>query len=586
MGNLYFGDNLEILRNHIKDESVDLVYLDPPFNSKRDYNLLFKTPKGHTSDASITAFEDSWHWGRQAETEYDEILHHANSNVAEMVEALRRFLGENDMMAYLVMMCNRLLELHRVLKRDGSLYLHCDPSASHYLKIILDGVFGKENFRNEIIWQRTNVHSDSKTWSRVSDNLYFYTKSDHFTWNPQYVPHSDAYVRTKYTQSDEDGRLYMLDNMTSPNPRPNMMYEWKGFPSPRNGWRYSFETMSKLDTEGRIWYPSDTSKRPRYKRFLEETSGTLLGNVWTDIPPINSQASERLGYPTQKPLALLERILNASCPEDGVVLDPFCGCGTAIHAAQRLEKQWIGIDITHLAIAVIEERLGRHFPGIRFETHGTPRDIDAAKDLAKRDKYEFQYWVCHLLGAQPYQNKKKGADGGIDGIIYFKDVGNVHKKAIISVKGGENVGVSMIRDLCHVVAREKAEIGLFVTLTDPTRPMKDEATKAGFYSPPFIGKKFSKLQILTVEGILKGTERPEYPSLERGGVPVKKPKGQAKDQMSFLLPYNGTKQDEMEVDVTVPAIDGYDVPSVNQTTDLPRCKSDKERERKLRAKRC
>ncbi len=302
MGNLYFGDNLNILREHIQDESVDLIYLDPPFNSKRDYNLLFKTPKGQDSDAQITAFEDSWHWGEQAEQEFAEILHQSNTDVAEMIQSLRRFLKESDMMAYLTMMANRLLELHRVLKPTGSLYLHCDPTASHYLKIVLDTVFGAENFRNEIVWKRTNVHSDSKTWSAVNDNILFYTKTDSFTWNSIYLPHSEEHIESKYKNVDETGRRYTLSDMTSPNPRPNMMYEWKGFPYPPNGWRYSKETMQKLDSEGRVWYPDDKTKRPRLKRYLEEMSGTLVTTVWTDINPINSQAQERLGYPTQKPL--------------------------------------------------------------------------------------------------------------------------------------------------------------------------------------------------------------------------------------------------------------------------------------------
>jgi site-specific DNA-methyltransferase (adenine-specific) len=357
MNRLYYGDNLIVLREHLADESVDLIYLDPPFNSQRGYNLLFKSPKGHASDAQITAFEDSWHWGAQAEQEFAELLHQPNTDVAEMIQSLRHFLRESDVMAYLTMMANRLLELRRVLKPSGSLYLHCDSTAGHYLKILLDTIFGGENFRNEIIWQRTNVHSDSKTWSRVNDTIFFYTKSGKFTWNPIYAPHSEEHLKSKYRYRDPDGRLYTLDNMTSPNPRPNMMYEWKGHASPPNGWRYSKETMAKLDSEGRIWYPSDTTKRPRLKRYLDEMSGTLLGNVWTDINPINSQAAERLGYPTQKPLALLERIIQASSNPGDIVLDPFCGCGTAVHAAQKLGRRWIGIDITHLAIGLIEKRM-------------------------------------------------------------------------------------------------------------------------------------------------------------------------------------------------------------------------------------
>jgi len=523
LGTLYFGDNLNILRAQIADESVDLIYLDPPFNSKRDYNLLFRTPKGHESDAQITAFEDSWHWGEQAEGEYAELLRQSNTDVAEMIQSLRRFLRESDMLAYLVMMANRLLELHRVLKPTGSLYLHCDPTASHYLKLVLDAIFSPENFRNEIVWQRTNVHSDSKTWSAVSDAIFFYTKANKFTWNPVYAPHSVEHIKSKYGNADVDGRYYTLSDMSSPNPRPNMMYEWKGFPFPPNGWRYSKETMAKLDAEGRVWYPDDKTKRPRLKRYLDEMSGTLLGNVWTDINPINSQAAERLGYPTQKPLALLERIINASSNEGDVVLDPFCGCGTAVHAAQKLGRAWIGIDITHLAIGLIEKRLKQAFPSLAFEVFGTPKDLGGAADLAARSKYEFQWWACALVGAQPFQGKKKGADSGIDGLIYFQDDKGAAKKIVVSVKGGDNVSVAMVRDLAHVVEREQAQIGLFVTLANPTKPMLVEASAAGFYESPTYGA-FPKLQVLTIEGLLSGQESPRYPDLSRGGLTFKKTK--------------------------------------------------------------
>ncbi len=532
MNTLYYGDNLDILREHLADESVDLIYLDPPFNSKRDYNVLFKTPKGHASDAQVTAFEDSWTWGEQAEREYAELLHQPNTDVSEMIAAMRKFLNQSDVMAYLVMMSNRLLELHRVLKPTGSLYLHCDPTASHYLKLVMDAIFGADHFQNEIVWQRTNVHSDSKSWSRVSDTIFFYTKSDTLTWNPIYMPHSEEHIESKYKNKDADGRQYTLSDMTSPNPRPNMMYEWKGFPYPPNGWRYSKETMAKLDAEGKIWYPDDKTKRPRLKRYLDEMPGNLLSNVWIDINPINSQAAERLGYPTQKPLALLERIIQASSNAGDVVLDPFCGCGTAVHAAQKLGRQWIGVDITNLAISLIEKRLKDAFvdstPPLEFKVFGTPKDLDGARDLASRDKYEFQYWACALVDAQPYQGKKKGADTGIDGLIFFQDDKGAAKKVIVSVKGGENVGVAMVKDLIATVQREDAQIGLFVTLANPTEPMKKEAVSAGFYDSQF--GAFPKIQILTIEDLLDGKEGPRYPDMARGGLNFKKAKKEKKEQ--------------------------------------------------------
>jgi site-specific DNA-methyltransferase (adenine-specific) len=504
---LYYGDNLQVLRDTIRDESVDLIYLDPPFNSQANYNVLFKAPTGEQSKAQIEAFEDTWHWNDSAEQAFDEVMH-SGTDAAEMLRAMRSFLKENDMMAYLTMMAVRLIELRRVLSRAGSLYLHCDPTASHYLKILMDGIFGATNFKNEIVWQRTNVHNDSKTWSRVSDTILFYTKNNEFIWNKPLQPHSEEHIEAKYSDIDENGRRYMKDNMTSPSPRPNMMYEWKGFPYPPNGWRYSPETMKRLDDEGRVWYPRtkdgnlDTSKRPRLIRFLDEMAGTVMGNVWTDIFPINSQAQERLGYPTQKPLALLERIIQASSRPGDVMLDPFCGCGTSIHAAQKLGRNWIGIDITHLAISLIEKRLRDAFPGIAFDVHGTPKDLGGARALAAANKYQFQWWAVSLVNAIPFGGMKKGADGGIDGHIYFKPDGKMTEKAIVSVKGGDNVSVPMVRDLGHVIDREKAKIGVFITLAEPTAPMKTEAVKAGFYDSGH--GKFPKIQIITIKELFEG----------------------------------------------------------------------------------
>ncbi len=520
MNQLYFGDNLGVLRDqkNFPDESIDLIYLDPPFNSKRDYNLLFKSPKGHKSEAQIEAFKDSWSWGEPAEHELNELMKQANTDVAQMMDALVRFLGRNDMTAYLVMMANRLLEMHRVLKPTGSLYLHCDPTASHYLKIVLDAVFGKERYENEIIWKRTTTHSDSKTWSRVADSIFFYTKGDGFTWNTPRDEHSAEYRDSKYRHDDGDGRgLYRLDNMTSPNPRPNMMYEWKGFPFPEKGWRYSRATMAKLDEEGRIWYPCtkagelDTTKRPQFKRYLDDTEGGVMGTVWSDIPPINSQAAERLGYPTQKPLALLDRIIQASSKPGDLILDPFCGCGTAVHAAQKLKRKWIGIDITHLAISLIEKRLKDAFGAkCKFAVHGTPKDLDAARDLATRDKYQFQWWAVSLVDAQPFQGRKKGADGGIDGLKFFHDVDKAGaRKIVVSVKGG-GLKADDVRALDHVREREAAEIALLVSLETPTKGMIADAASAGYYESA-TGKKYPRVQLLTIEGLLTGTHRAEHP---------------------------------------------------------------------------
>jgi DNA modification methylase len=517
MGALYFGDNLDILRDEIKTESIDLVYLDPPFNSKRDYNLLFKTPKGHESDAQIAAFDDTWHWGEQAEREFDELLHQGNTDVAEMIQAMRRFLKESDMMAYLVMMANRLVELHRVLKPTGSLYLHCDPTASHYLKIVLDTVFGAENFRSEIIWKRTTAHNDPKRWGNIHDTLLYYTKSDTFTWNPVYLEHSDEY-KARFRNIDPDGRRWTDDNLTAKGlSGGGYTYEYKGATSL---WRVPLETMKKLDAENKLHFTSKGGIR--IKRYLDETAGVPIQDVITDIFPINSQSSERLGYPTQKPLELLERIIRASSNKGDVVLDPFCGCGTAVHAAQKLERDWIGIDITHLAISLIEKRMKDAFPNISFQVYGTPKDLEGARELANRDKYQFQWWACSLVNAQPYQGMKKGSDGGIDGLIFFQDDETGAKKIVVSVKGGEHVSVTMVKDLIATVEREKAAMGLFVTLAEPTKPMVTEAVSAGFYKSP--KGDFPKIQILTIDDLLSGKSKPQYFDISSGVYNFKKAK--------------------------------------------------------------
>jgi len=474
MNQLFFGDNLDVLRESIKDENIDLIYLDPPFNSKANYNILFKTPNGHGSDAQITAFEDTWHWGEQAEREFDEILHQEKTQVAEMIRAFRQFLGVNDVMAYLTMMTNRLIELHRVLKPTGSLYLHCDPTASHYLKIILDTILGHVNFRNEIIWAYRGGGSSKKDFGKRHDVIFRYSKSDKYIFYPDDV--RIPYQAEGINRTDDAmwGKHKGTDKVYKPHP------------------------LGKI--------PED----------------------WWPINILNANDPERLGYPTQKPLALLERIIKSSSKEGDWVLDPFCGCGTAIAAAQKYNRHWIGIDITHLAISLIEKRLKDSFIDVEYEVHGTPKDIDGARDLAKRDKYQFQWWACSLVNAQPYMGKKKGSDTGIDGLIFFQDDQSIAKKIIVSVKGGERIGVSMIRDLGHVIEREKAVIGLFITLYEPTRPMKEEAANAGFYTSPISGMNFPKIQILSIENLMNGSEYPRYPDLSRGGLTFKKAKREIK----------------------------------------------------------
>lgn len=535
MNRLYYGDNLDVLRGCIDDESVDLIYLDPPFNSQATYNVLFRSTAGEKSRAQIEAFEDTWHWGDEAELAFDGVMHGPNTDAAEMLRAMREFLKENDMMAYLSMMAVRLMELQRVLRTTGSLYLHCDPTASHYLKLLMDAVFGGRNFRNELIWLRATPRGHAFTrFASSHDVILFYAKSETVQWHAeaafrQYdLSHLDEKTERKYASQDPDGRNYQLTSLLNPNPnRPNLTYEFLGV---TRVWRWTKERMQEAHDQGLIVQPSQGAV-PRFKRYLDEQKGKPISDVWNDIAPINSQAQERLGYPTQKPLPLLERIIRASSSEGDVVLDPFCGCGTAIHAAQRLRREWIGIDITHLAISLIEKRLKDAFPGIQYEVHGTPKDLDGARDLAARDKYQFQWWAVSLVNAVPFAGKKKGADTGIDGLIYFKPEGRATEKAIVSVKGGENVNVAMVRDLAHVVDREKAKIGVFITLVDATGPMKTEAVKAGFYETLY--GKYPKIQILTIQELFEG-KQPNIPLVDASAF-KKAPKETRGDQGALPL---------------------------------------------------
>jgi DNA modification methylase len=495
---------------------VDLIYLDPPFNSKRDYNLLFKSPKGQQSEAQITAFEDSWHWGEQAEREFDQLLHQANTDVAQLMKALRAFLGENDMMAYLTMMANRLLELHRVLKPTGSLYLHCDPTASHYLKVVLDGVFGKELFKDEIIWKRHNARGTDGKWPHVHDSILFYTKSDTFTFESLKAK-ADKGKMPHTLITAADGEKYQTFELTAPGvtKEGESGEPWRGFSPTAMGrhWANNLAQREEWDAAGLIHWPKDGGfpRRRDDTPFDPESRTVTVGDVWVDIDRINQAAKERLGYPTQKPIALLERIVQASSNEGDVVLDPFCGCGTAVHAAQKLNRQWIGIDITHLAISLIEKRLKDAFgDNCKFKVEGTPEDLGAAADLAARDKYQFQWWAVSLVDAQPYQGKKKGADGGIDGIKYFYDVRDTDARSIVvSVKGGA-LKADDVRALNHVREREKADIGILISLNEPSKGMRADAAAAGFFEADS-GKKYSRIQLLTVEGLLSGVQRAEHP---------------------------------------------------------------------------
>lgn len=517
MNTLYFGDNLDILRRLIPDESVDLIYLDPPFNSNRDYNVLFKEKGGDESPAQIKAFGDTWNWAGAAEI-WDAF--HELCPVPKLIELMHGFhnaIGENDVMAYLVMMAPRLHLLHRTLKPRGSLYLHCDPTASHYLKLIMDCIFGVNNFGNEIIWQRTNAKGlTTKRFARNHDIILRYSRSENSVWNPLYSEHDPEYLKKFYHYVEpESGRRYTLSDITNPNKdRPNLNYEFLGV---TRVWRWTKERMQQAFEEGLI-VQSRPGSVPRLKRYQDEQEGMPIGDVWTDIAPLQSQASERLGYPTQKPLALLKRIILSSSNEGDIMLDPFCGCGTSIVAAQELGRGWIGIDIAPLATSLIQKRLFDSFgvldsrlkgaysdsttPAYRLE--GLPTDVSGARLLYSKDSThkDYEIWAVGLVPAIPQE--KRGADRGINGIAYFHDNPKKPSKAIVQVKGG-HVTATQIRDLQGVMTREKAQLGFFITLEYPISAMWQEALSAGYYLPASgFGRRVEAIQIRTIEELLEG----------------------------------------------------------------------------------
>ena len=537
---LYFGDNLGILREQVKDESIDLVYLDPPFNSNTTYNVLFAEKSGEQSAAQITAFDDTWHWGMESELAYRELVTDGPKKLGDMLQAMRAFLGQNDMMAYLTMMAQRMAELHRVLKPTGSLYLHCDPTASHYLKLLLDAAFGADKFRNEIVWKRTSAHSDTKQGrrqpGRIHDVILFYTKSDEWTWNPVHTKYDQDYADDFYRHVEpETGRRYTLGDLTGPGgaKKGNPEYEVMGVV---RYWRYSRERMQELIDEGRVVQETPGAV-PRYKRYLDEMAGVSLQDWWGDIKPIGSRSRERLGYPTQKPESLLERIINASSNEGDIVLDPFCGCGTATAAAERLKRRWIGIDITHLAITLIRHRLNDAFGGKlrQYQVIGVPEDLAGAAALAQENRYQFEWWALGLVDARPAGDKRKGADSGVDGYInFFDDNSGKAKRIVVQVKSG-HVERSQIATLNSDREREKAEIGLFITLEHPTNPMAQEALSAGFYEPEhFSNHRFPRVQILTIEGLLEGVEA-QYPRFAPRATFRRAPRQIREEAAPFLL---------------------------------------------------
>lgn len=508
---LYFGDNLQILRNYIKDESVDLIYLDPPFNSNRAYNVIFQDKTGKRAASQIQAFEDTWQWTNEAQSIFDELLSGDYPvGLKDMIKAFREYMGPTEMMAYIIMMAIRLFELHRVLKRTGRLYLHCDPTASHYLKILLDQIFGIKAFKNEIIWKRTQPKGHAYTrFPSSHDVLLFYAKGKSTRFQTQFKPHDPEYVEKFYKYTEEKtGRKYRLGDLTNPNKdRPNLTYEFPPGSGTIRVWRWTKERMTKAWKEGRVVLPQK-GKVVAYKRYLDEMEGEIITDIWDDIEHLHGSHAETLGYPTQKPVALLERIIQASSDEGDVIMDPFCGCGTTIAAAEKLRRKWIGIDITFLAVALIKKRILEHFPDCKFNIIGEPKSSDDARELFKQSPFQFESWAVSSIGGQPYKSTG-GGDTGIDGFLYFQDYEGKYHKIIIEVKGGQYQPRD-IRALARVMEREKAPLGLLIALNPPTKGMLKEATIMGKWKMPSHDREFPVLQIVTIEDLFAG-RFPELP---------------------------------------------------------------------------
>jgi len=449
---LYFGDNLDILKDKIPDNSVDLIYLDPPFKSGKTYNIIFQPEVGEYKGATaqIKTFEDTWKWGEEAERNYEGLIRGTiikekpNQKLIDLMKSMRSYLGECSMMAYLSMMAPRLLEMRRVLKNTGSIYLHCDPTASHYLKLLMDAIFGVENFQNEIVWCYTAGGVSEKYFGKKHHIIFFYSKSKDYNFYPVYRPYSEKTLKRGLTQV-------------------------KG--------KYFDKGLRK--------------------------EGAVLQDWWEIQPILSPTAKERVGYPTQKPEALLERIIKASSKKGDLVLDPFCGCGTTVAVAEGLGRRWMGVDITYLAIDVISKRLKKN--GIKenddFEIDGEPKDVYSAKKLTEKDPFQFQIWCISKLDATP--SETKSADRGVDGIINFYDPEKQNKvgKGIIQVKGTENVNPSMVRDLKGTLKGQNADFGILITFKEATPGMIKEATQEGYFK--FIGKDISRIQFLTVEDLFK-----------------------------------------------------------------------------------
>jgi DNA modification methylase len=556
-GVFWYGDNLKVMREHVGDETVDLVYLDPPFNSKRIWSSILPEADGSPSGAQRKAFEDFWKWdsGPEPREAYDAVTRPSSLRARQLVPAalsetlqmLRGTLGESNMLAYLSMMSVRLVEMRRVLKPNGSLYLHCDPTASHYLKLILDALFGPTNFRNEIIWKRTGSHSSASGFGPVHDVILMYARSESTVCHPENVAYSEKYLE-KFSKVDEKtGKNFQDVTLTGSGLRGgDSGRKWRDHDPTAKGRHWAIaaavyenylqmtgedlhqypllDRLERLDAEDLLyWSKRSRGGLPRYKFFETDAEGVHGQDLWSDIPPLNSQAIERTGYPTQKPVALLERILQASSREGDVVLDPFCGCGTAVVAAQRLKRRWVGIDITHVAVSVLRQRLTHGFPGLEFRVRGEPEDVASARRLADEKWEEFQAWMVDRVGGvplNPTEEKKvakKGKDHGIDGLLLFRDDPKAprSKRMVLSVKAGKTTTPEMVDALFGVMHRDGSPLGALLTAYPASKGVYNEARSTGFYGSDFYpGHKYEKIQVVTVEDVFdRGWRGLQFPGV-------------------------------------------------------------------------
>ena len=538
MNRLYYGDCFTIMQE-MRSASVDLIYLDPPFNSNRAYNAIYKDETGRPLPDQIEAFCDMWTLDdeRERAIRHMPVLMREAGIADETVEFWRLWMNalrgtQPRMLAYLSYMVQRLVMMRRLLRPAGSIYLHCDPTASHYIKVMMDGIFGHENFRSEIIWRRIN--STGRGTRRLANNadfILYYAKGRDFVWNQQYTEHDPAYIEKNYRYQDEDGRRYRLGDLKGAGLRSGSSGQpWRGIDPSESGSHWAIpnralpesarslssqEKLDILDEIGRIYWPPK-GRIPAYKRYLDEMSGTAVDTIWSDIGGLQSQSKERLGYDTQKPVALLERIIRSSSNPGDVVFDPFCGCATTLEAAHQLKRQWIGIDIAiHAIKRVAAVRLGERLKlveGRDYEITGVPRTLEGAVDLWQRDKYHFQKWAVEEVDG--FVTTKRTADGGIDGRLYFDMPGERDLQSmVLEVKGGTNVTIADLRALHSVLEREEAVMaGLIVMEPLRERKMANFSRLIGEAGDlDILRKPYPRIQILSIPEILAG-ERFQTPT--------------------------------------------------------------------------